>query len=341
MPRFQLAALAALVLLTPAVGDARQTPPPEPPTTTFKDWTVVCDNLRNCEADGFSVEGAEKPAILTLTRGGAPGAPVGVAIVLMNDMSAAPPGTPLALVVDDRPLLTVPMGGEQTATLAAAQVGPLLRAGRNATTLSVRLGDQDLGAVSLAGMVAALRLVDEQQARVGTVTAILAKGSAPLSAVPPQPAPPVVRRAPAVAQTVLPSQPPASVRALAAKAKCDAGQDEAPEAHRLSMDKLLWRVPCGAGAYNSTALFVIVEDKGGKARVAPLEGVADGLVDGGAYDPRTRTLEAANLGRSVGDCGDSTTWTWTGQDFLLTKMTAMPVCRGQASWPISFQARVE
>jgi hypothetical protein len=341
MPKLRTLVFAMLAFLTLGVGEAGA----QQGDTSFKDWTVVCDNLRNCEADGFAAEDAEKPAILRLTRSGAPTAPAGVAIVLMTDTDGVTQGAPLALVVDDRPVLTVPLGGEGTATLAAAQVGPLLGAARNGTALSIRRGDQEVGVVSLAGMVAALRLVDDQQRRAGTVTAMVAKGGAPVSAVPPQPAVPVVRRAPPVAQTGLPKTPPAGVKALMAKAECDVAKDSAfegePEVHRLSADKVLWQVPCGAGAYNFSSLFVIVDDKGGAARLAPLEGVDDGLAVNAQYDPQTRILGAYNKGRGVGDCGDSSEWAWTGQVFALTGGRFMPVCRGQADWPTSFQAKVE
>ena len=346
MPRLRTTILriilpAALVPLTPLVGEARVTSPSE---ASFKDWTVICDNLRNCEADGFAADEVEKAAILRLTRDGAPGAPARIDLVLMDDTSAAPRGKPMVLAIDGRPVMTVPANGDGTASLTPTQVGPLLGAARNGTALSIRLEDNEVGVVSLAGMVAALRMVDDQQRRVGTVTAMVAKGSAPLSAVPPQPALPVVRRAPAVAQTGLAAKPPAGVRALAAKAECDVDQGEAPgepEVHRLAADTVLWQIPCGAGAYNFTSLLVIADAKGGGARLAPLDEVGDGLVVNAQYDPKTRILSAYAKGRGVGDCGESQEWAWTGQTFVLTHAASMPVCQGQGDWPTSYQAKVE
>jgi hypothetical protein len=333
---------ATLALLASAVG--AQAAPPAEPVNSFKDWTVVCDNLRNCEADGFAADEVEKAAILRLTRDGAPGAPARIDLVLMDDTSAAPRGKPMVLAIDGRPVMTVPANGDGTASLTPVQVGPLLGAARNGTALSIRLEDNEVGVVSLAGMVAALRMVDDQQRRVGTVTAMVAKGAAPLSAVPPQPAPPVVRRAPAVAQTGLAAKPPAGVKALAAKAECEVDQGEAPgepEVHRLAADTVLWQIPCGAGAYNFTSLLVIADAKGGGARLAPLDEVGDGLVVNVQYDPKTRILSAYAKGRGVGDCGESQEWAWTGQTFVLTHAASMPVCQGQGDWPTSYQAKVE
>jgi hypothetical protein len=338
MLRLQLIALAALALLTPGAGQARQAP--TEPATTFKDWTVICDNLRNCEADGFATEDAEKVAILQLNRSGAPGAPAAVVILLFDETAQAIAGKSLVLAVDGRAVMTVKGEADGAATLAPAQVGPLLGAARNGSALSISLDDTELGVVSLAGMVAALRMADDQQARVGTVTALIAKGPAPLSAVPPQPAAPVVRRAPAVAQTGLPAKPSPGVKTLAAKAECEMGEGfEDPQVHRLSADKVLWMVPCGGGAYNFDMLYVVVDNKGAGARLAP--GFTDGLLTNSAYDPKTRILSSYSKGRGIGDCGDSSEWAWTGEEFELTRWASMPVCRGQAAWPVSFQAKVE
>jgi hypothetical protein len=331
----------AFVLPAPVIGMARTAAAEA--VNSFKDWTVVCDNLRNCEADGFAADEVDKPAILRLIRGGAPGAAASIEVVLLDDVGEIS-GKPLVLTVDGRPVLTVKAGANASATLAAAQVGPLLGAARNGTALSIRLENKDVGVVSLTGMVAALRLVDDQQRRVGTVTAMVAKGPALSSVVPPQPAMPVVRAAPAVAQTGLAAKPPAAVKALAAKAECDVYQDTAPgepEVHRLSADKVLWQIPCGAGAYNFSSLFVIADNKGGGARLAPLDGADDGIAVNAQYDPKTRILAAYDKGRGVGDCGASNEWAWTGQAFVLTHAASMPVCQGQGDWPTSYQAKVE
>jgi hypothetical protein len=154
----------------------------------------------------------------------------------------------------------------------------------------------------------------------------------------------VVRAAPAVAQSGLAAKPPAGVKALAAKAECEINQDTAPgepEVHRLSTDKVLWQIPCGAGAYNYTSLFVITDNKGAGARLAPLDGVGDSTAVNAQYDPKTRILSAYAKGRGVGDCGESNEWAWTGQVFTLTHAASMPVCQGQADWPTWYQAKVE
>ena len=336
--RISILALAAPLALAPGMAAADG-------ANSFKDWTVVCDNLRTCQVAGFSADDSELPAVLRLSRDGGAGAPAKVEIDLLGETGFE--GKAPTLAVDGRVVMTAKGvssrdSADFTVVLDDAQVGPLLGAARNGTLLSIRVGDKDLGQVSLAGMVAALRYVDDQQKRAGTVTAMVAKGSAPAAGVPAPPPLPILHPAPAIAQTGLPSKPPAAVRALSSKAECDVepGSEGKPEAFRLSGDKVLWQLPCGGGAYNFSSLFVVV-DKAGRASPAPLEGVDDGLATNAGYDPKTRILSAYDKGRGVGDCGGSNAWVWTGEAFVLSEARVMPVCRGYGGdWPTLFRAEV-
>lgn len=338
------AACAVLILGTPLAGQSRAAAA-DKRVATFKDWVVACDNLRNCEADGFTApdeESMSRPnhmAILQLNRGGGPDDPVQATLQLMEDVPDGFEGKPLVLAVDERPLTSVRGAKDFSVTLSAAQVGPLLVAARNGTTLTLSLGDRELGVVSLAGLAAALRRMDDQQGRVGTVTAIVAKGAAPASSVPPRPAIEVVRRAPAFAQTGLSDRPPASVKALVAKNDCD--QDPAWDggyvrAYRLSADQVMWRVSCAGGVGAAEALLVVTDNKGGKPWMP-----FDGLISGGAYDPKTRLLGLYTRENRFGDCGEGGEWAWTGTAFVVVREMAMPVCRGQINWPVTYQAKVE
>jgi hypothetical protein len=338
--KLEISTLALAAVLALGSGAARADG-----VNSFKDWTVVCDNLRNCQVAGFSSDDSDLPAVLRLSRGGAAGAPAKVEIDLLGETGFA--GKAPTLAIDGRVMMTGKVvtsrdSADFTVVLDDAQVGPLLGAARNGTLLTIQAGDATLGRVSLAGMVAALRYADDQQKRAGTVTAMVAKGAAPASSIPAPPPAPILRAAPAMAQTGLPSKPPAAVKALVTKAECDAepGSEGEPEAWRLSADKVLWRIPCGGGAYNFSGLFVVV-DKAGRASLAPLEGVDDGLATNADYDPETRILSSYDKGRGIGDCGGSSDWVWTGETFALSKAAAMPVCRGYGGdWPTVFQADV-
>jgi hypothetical protein len=333
-----LLALAAALALPPAMAAADG-------VNSFKDWTVVCDNLRACQVGGFAVDDSELPAVLRLSRAAAAGAPAKVEIDLLGEVVFE--GKAPALAIDGRVVMAARVvtsrdSADFTVVLDDAQVGPLLGAARNGTLLSIRAGDKEVGQVSLAGMVAALRYVDDQQKRAGTVTAMIAKGPLSAASVPAPPPMPVVHAAPAIAQTGLPSKPPAAVRALSSKVECDVepGSEGEPEASRLSADKVLWQIPCGGGAYNFSSLFVIV-DKAGRANPASLEGADDGLATNAGYDPKTRILSSYDKGRGIGDCGGSSQWVWTGEAFVLSEAAVMPVCRGYGGdWPTVFRAEV-
>ncbi|MBO9559260.1 MAG: DUF1176 domain-containing protein [Caulobacter sp.] len=317
---------------------------------TFKDWAVICDNLRACTVVGFGSDESELPAVLRLTRAAATGAPARIEID-QPDSEAVLGGKPPVLAVDGKVVLTAkakPLSGDGgdaggfTVVLDDVQVGPLLGAARNGAELTIRAGDKTVGRVSLAGMVAALRYADDQQKRVGTVTAMVAKGAAPASSVPAPPPVPILHPAPAVAQTGLPTKPPAAVLALAGKTDCDMAFDggQKPDVTRLSADKVLWQIPCGGGAYNFDSLFVVV-DKAGKAALAPIEGLDDGMATNAGYDPKARILSSYSKGRGIGDCGSSTDWVWTGEVFATSQGTIMPVCRGYGyDWPTAFHADV-
>jgi hypothetical protein len=340
--KLETSTLALAVVLMLASGAAKADG-----VDSFKDWTVVCDNLRNCMVAGFASDDSELPAVLRLSRGGAAGAPARIEIDLLDSDQKLDGKPPPVVLVDGRVVMTgkakaLSDAGGFTVALDDAQVGPLLGAARNGTLLTIRAGDAEMGRVSLAGMVAALRYADDQQKRVGTVTAMVAKGSAPAANVPAVPPTPILHAAPAVAQTGLPSKPPAGVKALAGKAECDVepGSEGQPEAWRLSADKVLWRMPCGGGAYNFSSLFVVV-DRAGRAGLAPLEGVDDGFATNAGYDPKTRILSAYDKGRGIGDCGSSNEWVWTGDAFALSQAAVMPVCRGYGyDWPAVFHAEV-
>lgn len=333
-------ALAAVLFLGAGVANADG-------VETFKDWTVVCDNLRACTVVGFGAEDRELPAVLRLTRAAAAGAPARIEID-QPDSEAVLGGKPPTLAVDGKVVLTAkakPLSeaGGFTVVLDDVQVGPLLGAARNGTELTIQAGDKTVGRVSLAGMVAALRYADDQQKRVGTVTAMVAKGATPASGVPAPPPVPVLHAAPAVAQTSLPAKPPASVMAVVRKTECDAESQWSsgePEAARLSADKVLWQIPCGGGAYNFDSLFVVV-DKAGKTALAPVEGLEDGMATNAGYDPKARILSSYSKGRGIGDCGSSTDWVWTGEVFATSQVAIMPVCRGYGyDWPAAFHADV-
>lgn len=155
---------------------------------------------------------------------------------------------------------------------------------------------------------------------------------------------PVYRAAPKVAQTNLPPFPAAIARRADVKAcgeeQGDFNPDARPEAvARLSQTEYLWSVPCGQGAYNYSALYIVAGKDGSNAR-RPGFGEDDTLVNGG-FDPDTRIFGAFNKGRGPGDCGQQDEFVWDGRAFRPIRRIEMNDCRGVPwdDWLVTWRAQ--
>ena len=187
------AAVAAVFVLQAAPAAAAE-------YKDFREWLAACDNLRNCTAYGFEsvVTGS---TYLRIERGGAPNAPVKITLavfaeddvtftVRFNDASL--PGLPdnaIAGTKGDDDLRRVVLTDTVSADTLIASI-------RKAEKIIVTRKDPPgkkapsdplVSEISMSGAVASLLWIDEQQKRLGTVTALIRKGDKPAAAVPPQP----------------------------------------------------------------------------------------------------------------------------------------------------------
>ena len=319
-------------------------------TATFKDWTVVCDNLRNCTAFGFSDwRDGQGLAHLRLRREGQADAAPQVDI-LYGD---GPVEAPLQAPVDGAPLMTLTqvqetyrvgddlVEGDRHAVLSAEQVGVLLSATRTGSRLQLASGGQP-ATLSLDGAQAALRWMDDRQKRAGGSTALVAKGPKGPQAVPAPPPPPVVRAAQPPSQAGLPGRFPKAVRAQFSD--CEAVSEDIQETiiARLAPGKILWGQVCQVAAYNVVNRFVMSGEGGVGARRVTLAGdgldITDGDLVNAGFDLDTMTLSDFGKYRGLSDCGSSEDWVWTGQTFVLAERTLMEECRGlqPEAWPRAY-----
>jgi hypothetical protein len=317
-------------------------------TSAFGDWLVGCDNTRFCTAVALSA-GDERGygSHLFLTREAAAGAPPKVAFGLGYAHGTDKVGDRLAITI----LVDGPHPARFSATtskpdqfdavleLRAADAPAFLASARDGSTITLSYSGGRIGAISLAGSSAAMRWIDDQQKRAGTISALVARG--PGTTVPAPPAAPVVRLAPRVAQTRLPALPVAIANREDVKTcaeEYDETEAHAPVAVRLSASEYLWEVPCGTAAYNYTTLYIVARADGSGQRSPDFwpghpewsSNGPDTLING-AYDPKTRKLEAFTKGRGLGDCGDEATWGWDGQGFRLLHHAVMEDCMGVTS----------
>jgi len=342
-----LAVVIAALALAPA-GAARATG-----MKTFKAWYAVCDNLRACVAFGFPDIEADIGGYLRIARGGAPGAAPVVSLAITAD--DAPKAAAWTVQVDGRPvpgLAAVAVKGAddgQSVKLSAAQGAALIEAIRNGQTLDVSGGGKSIFSLSLGGSAAALLWVDDQQQRVGTVTALGRKGDRPAAAVPPVPPAPGLHAAAIPSQKGLPEHVPMPVRRARGK-DCTAearGDMDAPLIARLAPGLVLWGPVCDQGAYSIGNSLLLGDEKGGALRPLHLpyppglaERTASELSDP-EFEPKTATLTSFAKGRGIGDCGEMLSWVWDGKAFQLSSAQVMTECHGvpMDDWPTLWVTR--
>jgi hypothetical protein len=321
-------------------------------TKTVKDWTAVCNNLGDCVAFGFSEEGGDANAYLKIERQAGPAAQPRLAIVF--DSADAQPAQTWTLSLDGKPIAGLgpvrAAAGQNgaRASLTGAAAEQLIAALHNGQALKLDAGGKSLEEVSLAGSSAVLLWVDDQQGRVGTVTALSRKGAALASSVHPRPAPPLVPAAAPVSQAGLPAHAPKSlIKGLRDCEPGDIGSQPDDTIARLAAGVVLWGPECEMAAYNQTTVFFIGDEHAGHLkRVSfpepPGAGQAgEDLLMNVSFDPKTQTLSAFAKARGIGDCGSTETWVWDGKAFQMAASQVMPECRGVPSedWPSLYVSR--
>jgi len=297
----------------------------------FRDWVVGCDNGRACAASGLMPEEDYEAATAGVARGPEANAPADVWVNVVD-------GTPAAAMVDGRRFAL--RAGPDAGYRAADPAGFLaaLAAGKKAVVIDS--AGKPLGTLSTAGVAAALLYMDEKQGRLGNVTALVRKGPAPASAVPPPPALPVIASAPPSPRP--PRRPTAAqIKAARGDNACEKPSDEQPaESWRLDARHSLALVPahCGSGAYNMLSVALLL-DESGKATTLSFGGDVDGIWNAD-WDPKSRRLGTYGKGRGIGDCGVTQVYAWDGTAFRLVEQTEMSECRGSMDYITTWRAMV-
>jgi Protein of unknown function (DUF1176) len=331
----RLAAMSILALLL------AMPVPQDGPEKLYGDWAVACDNLHGCEMTSLypgdqavPEEGSGYDASMALTRGAGPAGAFTVQVWPSGKLDGK-----AILQVDGVAIAAAAAAAGDSATFRgadAAKIAAALPNGKEAALVGA--AGQVVARISLAGSSAALRHIDADQGRAGTVTAVVARGGKPAGAVP-------AARPPERIAALRPSGTPAGVsRALRAtlekQSDCDGlydGAETVPEVatYALGGGKTLALIPCGAGAYNySTVAFVLA---GGKAVRAAFDDGNDGMLVNAGFD-KAGVLSTFAKGRGVGDCGQSQAYVWDGARFRRTEERVMRECRGSANWLATYRA---
>lgn len=329
-----------LALPDPALG----------PIKTFGDWAVACDNQHRCEmtslipGDGMEAAPGYGEVSFSVERAAGPAGGFSVEVQIPGDND----NSEVSVRIDGE-IIAGAIPHESIVRFTGASAAKIVAAMVKGKEMSISdIADGMIGMVSLSGSSAALRFIDADQGRAGGVTAMVAKGAKPASAVPATVAGPVVRfvrPAGAVAKVG-----PALRKAMDADGECAevyaGGEGELPavEAFALGGGKTLVLLPCGSGAYNfSTIPFIVTAGKPVLAQFdyPPGETMAeDGrptLVNA-AFDAKTGQLSSYSKGRGIGDCGASEDYVWDGTRFRLVEARQMPECRGSVNWLTIYRA---
>lgn len=306
---------------------------------TFRDWMAGCDNVRTCAALSLPPEAAETIAYLRLERPAGPDGAPRLLLRLRGDWKKPPAALQFrldgaAFPASGGPLPATTDGDVITVTFSAKDTAALIEAARKATKLTASAPAVS-GSISLAGSVAAMLWIDEQQGRLGTTTALIRKGektgAAPAPALPLVAATPV----PPMLDMKAAKQQAARLRAEMKKRSPDACEDDGADgdsAWSLGDKRVLVALSCSRGAYNFSSSFFIMPEND-PARATPLR-FADGDGDDGndltnaSFDPRTGHLGFFAKGRGIGDCGVSGGYAWNGKGFVRTELAIMGECRG-------------
>ena len=308
------------------------------PINSFGDWAVACDNVRVCEMTSLIPEneesdGSDSGASFSIARAAGPSGGFFFEISTNGGVAG-----PVSVRIDGNRIVegNVANDGMTLAGEAADRIVAAMANGKR-LTLNWKAG-KEVAHASLTGSAAALRFIDAEQRRAGTVTAAVAKGTKPASAVPPvAPLPKVPSVAPSGAAAKV---TPALIKTMRSLSGCETedGQSSDPiTGNAIGGGKTLVLLPCGAGAYNfSTVPFVVTAGKPAIARFDSPPGwtMAEGtpnLVNAN-WDAKLGRLGSYEKARGLGDCGSSETYVWDGMMFRLIEATQMGECRGSINW---------
>lgn len=323
-------------------AQAAQAPRPGP-IRTFGDWVVACDNVKACEmtslwpGDDQPADGSPYDRIaVSVARAAGPEGGWRVEIQLPEDRPAD------ALRVTTAEGLEV-RGTQRDAMLrfAGADAERIMAAMVAGSALRVDDATSVVGIVSLKGSAAALRFIDAEQGRAGTVTAAVAKGPRPAATVPLALPMPVVRF---VRPGGTPAPFPATARrALDKASECgsvyEGSTGDLPEVERhvLGGGRTLVLLPCGSGAYNFSSRPYILA-AGSRPAPAAFDAPTGMAPEGppelvnARFDDKSGRLESYAKGRGIGDCGSAESFVWDGTRFRLVEQRVMPECRGSVNW---------
>jgi hypothetical protein len=323
----RLLCLLALALPFTAPASAQPGRLGAPPVERrFRDWLLVCDNVRVCRAQVTGQDGS-----LMIRRD--PG-PAGLIRVVLDGQDPSD-GPSIPDIGSIRVTGGVAPGGwrldrdEENAKLEGRAALTFVWAIATARTVTYRAGNR-AREVSLNGLTAALLAMDEAQGRTGTVTASTRPGPRPATAVPAaQPVP--ILQVPRPSAAPVPRGFATAVRrahaAALRRADCETTDLARSNDDAVALSRTEILVFIGCRLYNTSFGSLLMRASRADPRrativVLPPAPGEDGANEGsGVYsdmewDAATATLSSGSHS-CAGSCGSRTAWAFDGTAFRL------------------------
>jgi Protein of unknown function (DUF1176) len=349
VPRLKL--IAALPWLAATTGFAEDSAPGDwtaPEVLEFGDWSVACDNARDCTAVSVSRDYRKRnestdpgdyamPKLWVKRRAG-PKAQVRVFVdaTVWGKADPEPDVTTLHVYYEcdgdctgrAYRLKRIEAGRYE---LAPDQVAAFFAESVKTSRAATRFRNGEMhGTLSTSGLTAAMHYIDESQMRRGTVTAIYAKGKKPASAVPPEPERPVVKVMRGVEEPITESYDYNALNLKRAE-HCEifGGNSFDPPIQRfkLTNGQALWSAGCGSNPHYEKRIWLIETgenrfelfkvprpEQGRPAELA--------ILPNSDFDPSSGQITSY----SAGICGWRRRWAWTGTSFEMVDSIEMPTC---------------
>lgn len=307
------------------------------------DWEIYCSNTGTCRAAGYQDDSMESmPVSILLTRQAGAKQAVQAEFALSDDEQALEQSKlkNIHFYINNQDLGVITFEGDDAllmGSLNKKQVNVLIQHAKQGVKIVFK-NSHYTWQVSDAGMTATLLKMDDFQKRIGTVGALVKKGTVNESKVlAQQPKLRVkhVKTSTEIYATLKPSSKNYSnlhQQLMSARPKNQDGQiacegvyaenDIQPQnitLYALSHHKVLATTLCWRGAYNE-GYGIWVLDKS-------LIGKAD-FVTEIASDIESGTVSSAQKGRGIGDCWATGEWIWNGQRFIQTLDRWSGMCKG-------------
>lgn len=349
-----------LFMLAAAAPASAQQPIPAPgEIKVFKDWSVGCDNVGNCQAVSL---------VNDMTSGGYDdwGGPISVTRTPDNNdilKVIAPIQVEnidrYQILVDGRLIDTGPfVQADYSIEIVGTDAVKVSRAIIDGYKLQIVGPDgENLTRISLSGSAAALRYMDVKQKRAYTRTALVSKGRRTFR--------PLKTEIPTITvnQWATAKRIPATTEIvdLVENSVCKDERFGVVEDQIFPMGKkddryrTLVLMSCGSGAYNFSSTAYIGEIRGDEKDGASWafrpatydlqpewggEGRPPLLVNA-HWDEERQILSSHAKGRGLGDCGNAESFVWDGEQFRLIEASGMEECRGAYEWITTWRAQYQ